>query len=75
MTARRYRRRMPRLKAYYTVTELAELAGCDRSTMYRRLKRRGFEFTGTSVPLSALKKVLAELWESLELAREMGRDS
>lgn len=73
MTARHYTRRT-RLKAYYTVPELAELAGCSRSTMWRKLKKRGHEFTGEPIPLSALKKVLADLWESLELAREMARD-
>lgn len=64
----------PKLKAYYTVPELAELAGCSRVTMWRRLKARGHEFTGGPIPLSALKRVLADLWESLELAREMRRD-
>ena len=70
MTARHYTRRT-RLKAYYTAPQLAALAARDRATMYRRLKKRGYKFTGTAVPLSSLRVVLADLWESLALAKEV----
>ena len=70
MTARHYTRRT-RLKAYYTVPELAELAGCSRVTMWRRLRARGCVLTGAPVPLSTLKVLLADLWESLDLTKEV----
>ena len=76
MTARHYARRATRLKAYYTVPELAELAGCSRVTMWRKLKAKGAIVPGERrIPLSALRLALADLWESLELARELARDS
>ena len=59
----------PRLKPYYSVTELAQMAGCCRATMYNRLKKRGYEFKGGAIPLSDIKIILLDLWESREIAR------
>lgn len=64
----------PRLKPYYSVTELAEMAGCHRTTMWRRLSKRGHKFAGGPIALSELRLLLADLWESLELAAILERD-
>jgi hypothetical protein len=44
--------------------------------MWRKLKAKGAIVPGERrIPLSALRLALADLWESLELARELARDS
>jgi len=58
-------------KSFYSVTELAQLAGCSRRTMYYRLAERGFCFTGRKIPLSDLQTVLSDLWESIKLGGEL----
>jgi len=63
-----------RLKPYYSVAELAQMAGCCRRTMYYRLAKRGHKFTGAPIALSDLRLLLADLWESLELAAILERD-
>jgi len=45
------------------------MAGCCRATMYNRLKKRGYEFKGGAIPLSDIKIILLDLWESREIAR------
>jgi hypothetical protein len=42
--------------------------------MYYRLAKRGHKFTGAPIALSDLRLLLADLWESLELAAILERD-
>jgi hypothetical protein len=42
--------------------------------MHRKLAKRGYKFTRERIPLSDLRALLSDLWESLELVAILERD-
>lgn len=64
-----------RIKACYTVPELAEMMGMDRTAMRRLLVRRSVKIDRTSrvwrVWLLDLRESVPEAWESLIFALEL----
>lgn len=57
------------LKVSYTINELAELAGCHRNTMRKRLRAKGVELDRRRISVRVLKVALIDLWLDLEEAR------
>ena len=63
-----------RMKRYYRVTELAQMAGISRQAMSRLLQRKGVEFEWVGpklrlVPLSELEEKLSSLFRSDRIAK------
>jgi len=61
-----------RLKAAYSIRELARAAGIDRRTLKTLLERAGVEFVGSGqilfVSLSELELKVRPLWEGIKAA-------
>jgi hypothetical protein len=60
-----------KLKAVYTVTELARMAGVDKRQLVRRLEHRGVRLDGGGrgwarvVYLASLRAGMPDLWDSI----------
>ncbi len=64
-----------RLKALYTVPELARMAGMSERTMHRWLLRQRVQIIrcggGVRVPLYAFREAFPDVWQAIQFAQEM----
>lgn len=59
---------MPRVKAFYTVAELADRMGCSGNTVRRLIKRLGIRIVGGGVRGSTVRVPVSELMQKLDVS-------